>query len=172
MLGAICAGIVAGLLYVVNVGLKSLLRGLVVAAAGFLFWWMLIGLLGRVVGSGLGEGRGSGAGAASGTSKTAVRPTDEQKPLLSNVPMASTSGETAHPGGVGRLDFNSADVVILFVPSPANPKVAQDFACDLLYAKSDNQNALVEIRGRNMVEFISQLGRELRKLRGSITSAS
>lgn len=66
---------------------------------------------------------------------------------------------------------DNADLVIRFVPSRANQRLAQSFSCDLFYQAADKDTMRIEIRARNMNEFEKLLVRQLRDLKSAQVAA-
>jgi len=164
LIGAFCVVITALLLKLLATSGKSLITSLSHALLAAIIWLVLVALIGFFGGFGRGKGDGSGANGGRGSPGTMARSSDEHATSSSSISLSSVSGNTVVPGDTVPVHFNGASVIIRFVPSPANPMLAQEFACDLLHPKGEGQTAKVEIRAQNMDEFVSRLGWELRKV--------
>jgi len=163
LIGAFCVVITAVLLRLLATSGKSRISSLSHALLAATIWLVLVALIGFFGAWGRDKGDGSEGNGGHGSPATMARSSDEHMPSSSSILVGDASGKTVVHGNVEPLHFNGASVIITFVPSPANPMLAQEFACDLLYPKGEGQAAKVEIRARNMDEFVSRLGWELRK---------
>lgn len=150
-----CAAVVAAIIAALTVEpktwlkspSKSVLRALRVAVVSLIVAWMLS----SVARPGSGRASGAGEGNDSGTAKA-----------NGNTPV--TPPVTVVPGQPPRATPDHVALVVSFVPSPANPSVAQHFSCDVLLKGTDKKATKIYIRARDMREFDRLLVEQLRNV--------
>jgi hypothetical protein len=147
-LGAVAA-IIAALTVETKSWLKSPLRligrALRVAVVFLIVAWLLSSVASHFFGRG---GAGDGSGTKNMTGEKFAPP-----------PVTFVPGQL--PSGTP----DDVDLVICFVPSAGDQSVAQNFSCDLFHKGADNAVRKIEIRGRDMDEFVKLLVQQFRAVK-------
>lgn len=123
--------------------LKSTVRALLVAAIFLIAAWML----NSIVQSGSGKANGGAQTNNSGGVEGGI-----------GQPRGPQGGITN--GSDSFTITEDVDLVISFIPSPANTSMAQDFCCNLVYKESGGQ-ITVRVKAKDMTEFVNCLKQEL-----------
>lgn len=130
--------------------LGSVGRALRVAFVFLVIAWMLNSI--ARIGSTNGNGQGSGEG---GGDKSATNTTYGDA--------VTTTAAASAPGQAPSEIAENVDLIIGFVASPANPSIAQSFACNLVWRLDKRGERTFEIRATNMEAFDKLIERRLRE---------
>lgn len=134
--------------------LKSLGTFISRALQAVAIWLSLVVLLGTLGSGGTGGAKGNSKASGDNTEKS---PVSNERQIA---PPISSSIETSLLTGSPEFDLT-----IRFVPSAANPSLAQEFACDLIITSGSESAKQVNIREKNMENFQASLVKELRSFR-------